>query len=191
VRNDLFDNAGPEPHLAIAAISRQLVGEEASSAGFVYHHDASKDVLYLGLPLKASTVLLTETSARSLLHTGCSVTSLYFLFNVSLPCGVQAQDASGLRAALLLFLSCHAIVWVQAPGAAPDARTLGTLRLLQQAKQLLVPSLPELLADALDTPSASSGPKNACPPWGQPPLLLFLCQVGGPNLSCACGRRRQ
>ncbi len=91
-------------------------------------------------------------------------------------CWLQVQEATNLRAALLLFLASHVLVWVQPPGAGPNARTLGTLRLLQQSKQLLVPSLPELLASAAGK-GAGSAAGGACPPWSQPPLLLFVCQV--------------
>lgn len=86
------------------------------------------------------------------------------------PLCAQAQEAAALRAALLLFLTAHAVVWVQPPGTPPDARTLATLRLLQQAKQLLQPSLPQLVG--------AGGSADPSPPWQQPPLLLFACQVG-------------
>lgn len=91
---------------------------------------------------------------------------------------LQAQEATELKAALLLFLTSHAVVWALPQGMVPTSMLLGTLRLLQQAKQLLLPSLPDLVASKAGREASA----DTQPPWGAPPLLLLVCQVG----VCGC-----
>ncbi|EFN60052.1 hypothetical protein CHLNCDRAFT_133293 [Chlorella variabilis] len=137
------------PHALVLPRQAALQPQGWLAERCVCYHDAASDTLWMGLaaaavPQAAAGAVLSRDEARE-------------------------HEADATRALLLLFLTSHAVLWVQPARALASTQLLSQLRLLQQLKSALLPALPALLGVA--AAEATAAVPGLCVPQ-----LLVLAQ---------------